>query len=298
MEGTRRPAVAGTFYSDDEQSLRQQIEWCFTHPLGPGQVPRAAGERAGRLLGLISPHAGLVYSGPAAAWGYAALAEDGAPPLVVLVGPSHTGLGAPLGVGDARAWVTPLGEVRVARDAGRALVEADGAFALDSLSHQMEHSLEVQLPFLQYLFGESGEEVTILPICIRGTSPSAARSAQELGLGERAGALAALMRERGAAIIASTDLSHFESQETAKVKDQAALDAILAFDPERLLSVVDSQGISMCGVLPVALALMAARNLGASAPRLLHYHTSGDIAGGRDQVVGYASLTIGHGGSA
>jgi len=294
MALTRRPAVAGTFYDDSPKGLRRQLEWCFTHSLGPGKVPEVARERAGRLLGLICPHAGFVYSGPAAAWGYAALAADGAPPLVVLLGPSHTGMGAPLAISGAAAWATPLGELPVAAEAAQALIAADGAFALDDLACQMEHSLEVQAPFLQFLFGNS---VPILPIVIRGSSASAVRSAEDLGLSDRAAALAGLLRDTDAAIIASTDLSHFETRAVAQAKDRAVLEAITSFDPEALLGAVDAQDVSMCGVLPVALALMAARRLDAAAPNLLHYHTSGDIAGGKDQVVGYASLTLPRGGT-
>jgi len=295
MDSIRQPAVAGTFYSDGAESLREQIEWCFTHALGPGRIPEVAEKHAGGLLGLISPHAGLVYSGPAAAWGYAALAADGPPPLAVLIGPSHTGLGAPLAVSGASAWTTPLGEVPVAVEAARALIAADDAFAFDDLACQMEHSLELQVPFLQFLFDDA---VPILPIVVRGGSASAARSAQTMSLDDRAASLAALLRDTGGVIVASTDLSHFESQAAANAKDRVVLDAVTALDPEGLLREVDAQDISMCGVLPVAGALMAARRLDASAPDLLHYHTSGDIAGGQDQVVGYASLTFARGGSA
>jgi hypothetical protein len=295
MASIRRPTVAGTFYHDSAAALRQQIEACFTHPLGPGRTPQVPAERSGRLLGLVSPHAGFIYSGPAAAWGYAALADDGRPPLVVLLGPSHTGLGASLAISAASAWATPLGEIPVAGDAARALVAADGAFALDDLAHQMEHSLEVQAPFLQFLFGDAAP---ILPIVIRAGSASAARSAQALGLDNRAASLAALLRDTGGVIIASTDLSHFETQAVANLKDRVVLDAMTALDPEGMLRAVDAQDISMCGSLPVAALLLVARHLDAPAPNLLHYHTSGDIAGGRDQVVGYASLTFARGGSA
>jgi len=295
MASVRQPAVAGTFYKDGAAALRQQVESCFTHALGPGRIPQVAGKRAGRLLGLISPHAGLVYSGPAAAWGYASLAEDGRPPLAVLIGPSHTGLGAPLAISAASAWATPLGEVPVAAEAARALIAADDAFAFDDLACRMEHSLEVQMPFLQFLFGDA---VPILPIVIRAGSASAVRSAQALSLSDRAASLAALLRDTDGVIVASTDLSHFEGQAVANAKDRVVLDAITALDPDAMLRAVDAQDISMCGVLPVAVALMAARRLDASAPNLLHYHTSGDIAGGQDQVVGYASLTFARGGTA
>jgi hypothetical protein len=287
MDSVRRPAVAGTFYRGDPRALRVEIEDCFTHELGPGAVPVVDPDGPHRIRGVVCPHAGFQYSGAAAAWSYSDLARDGRPDVVVLLGPNHTGLGQAIAVSSAGAWNTPLGDVPVdAALRARLLASVPGAKADDS-AHRFEHSLEVQLPFLQYLFGR---QVTILPITLRSVSASAAACAETLRLGALAQALAEALHDRRALIIASNDMTHFEAHDVAAEKDHAVLEKALALDAAQMLRTVDARQVSMCGVLAVATMIQAAALMGAREGRLLKYYTSGDITGDKREVVGYAAL--------
>src|SRR3990172_5817971 len=155
----RVPAVAGQFYEDDPKALARQVEGCFTHRLGPGAVPLLEkGPR--RLRGLVVPHAGLMYSGPVAAHSYAALAKDGAPEVLVILGPNHTGLGAGLAVGTVD-WQTPLGTMPCDRELAKAIGGRPAARE-DLVAHRFEHSIEVQLPFLLHL----GLRIPFVPISV------------------------------------------------------------------------------------------------------------------------------------
>jgi len=276
----RRPAVAGTFYEGDASSLREQIEWCYTHSHGPGEVPRPLpGKRS--LVGLVSPHAGYMYSGPVAAHGFAYMARDGKPNSVVILGPNHTGLGSGVSTMTSGEWLTPLGKVRIDRQLAEAIRKECDLIDVDELAHMHEHSIEVQLPFLQHLFGQ---DFTMVPICMMMQDEE---TSEEVGL-----AIAKAARDRDVVIIASTDLTHYEPQASAKVKDKKAIDKILALDWRGLLRVVHQEGISMCGFGPVAAMLRAARELGAERGELLKYATSGDTAGPMAQVVGYCSIAV------
>jgi len=159
---TVRPAVvAGMFYPGAPDALREAIAQAFRSPFGPGVLPvTQAGPR--QLAGIVVPHAGYQYSGPCAACAYAAVARDGRPAAVVLLGVNHHGIGAPLAVSPAMHWQTPLGEMPVATALRERLLQRVAGVKADNRAHQQEHSLEVQVPFLQYLFGE----VPILPISL------------------------------------------------------------------------------------------------------------------------------------
>lgn len=276
----RQPAVAGYFYPLQEHALRQAIEDAFLSPLGPGALPEINPSGPRRLLGAIVPHAGYPYSAPGAAWAFADIARDGRPAAVVLLGVNHRGFGAPLAMSHAAGWRTPLGVAPIATEIGRRLRELDPDITLDTLAHAQEHSIEVEVPFLQYLFGEA----PILPILI-------GHAAQEkvLALGHALGRLA---QEHDLLIMASTDFSHYVSHQVAQQQDRLALDAIAAIQPETLLEVVQRHAITMCGVLPVAALLTAARALDAGPASILHYHTSGDVTGDRKEVVGYGTAVI------
>ena len=281
MEAIRGAAVAGSFYAGSAPGLRAQVEAAFLHPQGPGALPRVDPHGPRRLAGLVVPHAGLAYSGPVAAHAYAALAADGQPDTAVIIGPNHAGLGPAVAVSLAAAWRTPLGEVPVARDLAEALLAGLAAAAPSEVAHEREHSLEVQLPFLQYLYGAA---VAVVPVVMSDQRPAVAQA-----LGE---ALAAALTGRNAVIIASTDLNHYESQSAALVKDQLVLDAVLSGDTARLLELAPYQ-VTACGPGPVAAALTAARLLGADRVALLKHATSGDVSGDTRSVVGYAALTLG-----
>jgi AmmeMemoRadiSam system protein B len=277
----RKPVVAGAFYAGTESSLRRQIEDCFKHALGPGALPGPASKAEPRILGLVSPHAGYMYSGPVAAHGFYALASQGKPEAVVVLGPNHSGLGADVAVSQQDRWQTPLGEMELDHDLGQSIIAASPVAQWDDSAHSAEHSIEVQVPFLQFIYGGTVRLVAISML------------RQDLGTSRELGqALAAALKGRDALIVASSDFSHYEPQSSASRKDHLALEAILDQSPERLEKTVRSQSISMCGPGPVMAMLTACKALGADQARLLCYATSGDITGDRSRVVGYASVAI------
>ena len=276
----RPPAVAGQFYAGTKSSLLKQIEWCYTHPHGPRKLPKAqAGPR--RLLGLVSPHAGYMYSGPVAAHGFARMASDGKPSSIVIIGPNHSGVGSGVSIVTSGRWRTPLGELQIDERLGEAIKRASGIIDVDEVAHAYEHSLEVQLPFLQHLFRA---EFKIVPICmmLQDTVTS-----KEVG-----DAIARASTEKDVTIIASTDFTHYEPQQSAVRKDRMAMERILALDAEGLTRVVGEEAISMCGHGPVSAMLFAAKGLGAKKAELLKYATSGETAGPMAQVVGYGSIAV------
>ncbi len=287
MSSVRRPAVAGEFYEGREEALRSSLDECFRHPLGPGATPALNPDEAGEIEAIVSPHAGYMFSGPAAAHGYRALAADGVPEAIIILGPSHYTADPVGAVSLAQAWRTPLGEARVDRELGQSLAEATPLLEVDETPHQSEHSLEVQVPFLQFIYAD--RMPGIVPICLRS---HALRGIEEVVEGaRRLGETMAETVEGGRVVlVASTDLSHQVPQEVAEREDRLALNAIEAMEPDRLLRTVYERGISMCGPVPVAVALSWCRARGGQTVELLQYYTSGDIIGERRAVVGYASL--------
>lgn len=277
----RKPAVAGSFYAGSSADLQRQIEDCFKHPLGPGALPAADRSAERHILGLVSPHAGYMYSGPVAANGFSRLAAERASKTVVIVGPNHRGLGAAVAVGREGTWQTPLGTVKLDAELGEAIISGGHWAKWDDLAHSMEHSLEVQVPFLQYIYG-SGFKIVPIAMLRREL-----QIAQDLGL-----ALAAALKGKEGVIIASSDFSHYESQASASRKDRMALEAILNLDPARLEDTVSRHNITMCGPGPVMAMITACVSLGARKASLLRYATSGDITGDYSKVVGYASVAV------
>jgi AmmeMemoRadiSam system protein B len=243
----------------------------------------------GRLLALVSPHAGYLYSGPAAAHGYAALAADGIPDCVILLGPSHYTSDGGAALSLAEAWRTPLGDVPVNRDLGEQLLANCDLLVADEATHASEHSLEVQVPFLQFLYGD--RLPSLVPICLRAHPWDEVEGL--IALTQRLGeALAQVIGARRVAVIASTDFSHQVPQQFAEQQDRLALDALLALDPGRLLRTVQEHRISTCGPVVVAVALAYCLARGSAKAELLRYYTSGDILGEKTAVVGYASVAI------
>ena len=277
--GTRRPVVAGAFYPADPSRLRRSIEESFNHKLGPGRLPGESSNERG-IISVVCPHAGYMYSGPAAAHGYLQLSEEGKPDTVVIIGPNHTGLGGPVSLGGSDAWETPLGSVEIDKELTSAIFGSSDFIDVDEMAHVREHSVEVQLPFLQYIYGE----FKFVPICM---------GFQDLETSRRLGeVLADALKERNALIIASTDLNHMEPQSTAEPKDRGVIDRILALDEEALQGWVRDRRVSMCGYGPVSATLVASKALGATKAELLAYSTSGDVIGDRSAVVGYTSIKI------
>ena len=277
----RRPTQAGSFYAGDAKALRVEIENCFFHKFGPGRLPKIEPKGPRKIVGLVCPHAGYVYSGPVAANAYFELALDGKPDVVVVLGPNHTGYGSALALMDAGIWQTPLGDVEVDTAVAHEVVSKTPLVDVDEIAHKYEHSIEVQLPFLQYLYGD---KFRLVPICF-GMQDLA--SAEEVGR-----ALVEVLAERNAIIIASSDFTHYESQASAAKKDGAAIKAVESMDARKFLTVVESENVTACGYGPIATLITAANGLMAKGARLLQYKTSGDITGDKSSVVGYAALSF------
>jgi AmmeMemoRadiSam system protein B len=268
---TRPPAVAGTFYEGTPERLRAQVDACFA---AGGPTPPAKQ----RFLGAVVPHAGLMYSGHVAAAFYA-LAE--LPKRLVILCPNHTGAGHFAAINREGAWRTPFGDVAIDTPLADALMAQTGLLAEDVRAHAREHSLEVQLPFLQRLLGD----FTFVPICLGAHRYDVA---EEIGR-----AIAAVLKhEPDVAILASSDLNHYEDQRTTMRKDQLAIDEVLRRNPRELWRVVAEYDVSMCGFIPTTTMLVAVNELGASEARLIKHATSGDINGDYARVVGYASIVI------
>ena len=159
----RKPYVADAFYAGTKTALIKQITDCFTHPFGPGQVPKPNPNGPRKILGLVCPHAGYMYSGPVAANGYSKLAADGQPDVCIILGPNHTGVGSGLSIQTEGAWETPIGITRVNSDLAKRIQKLSSIIDVDDTAHASEHSIEVQLPFLQFLFKDA---VEFVPICM------------------------------------------------------------------------------------------------------------------------------------
>ncbi|MEE9456106.1 MAG: AmmeMemoRadiSam system protein B [bacterium] len=263
----RLPIVAGQFYPADEASLRRELATYVV-----------AAERE-RYPGGLCPHAGYVYSGPTAGELFARL---DVPAVVVLLGPKHHEAGAPYAVWPAGAWRTPLGDAPVNEEVAAALLEKCPLLEADEAAHRPEHSLEVVVPFVQYV----NPEATIVPVAL---GPMAAAAVRDTG----AGVAAALEPfKENAVVVVSSDMTHYESAASAERKDALAIERLKELDAEGLLEVVASHDISMCGVWPAAVALAALRALGASGGTLIRYATSAEASGDYGHVVGYAALSF------
>jgi len=276
----RQPSQAGAFYQGSANTLRQQLEWCFKHKFGPGKLPEVKNGPK-KILALVCPHAGYMYSGPVAAHSYYNLALDGTPDIIVILGPNHTGMGSGVSLMSEGAWNMPLGNVNVNSEIADKIWKASKIIDLDDEAHLYEHSIEVQLPFLQYIYGSDFKFVPIAMLM------------QDLQTSRMVGnAIAEVLSGKNAVIIASSDMTHYEPQEYAEKKDKMVADTILNLDEEKLQSTVDSQGITMCGPGPVTAAITAAKKLGATKAKMLCYKTSGDITGDYSRVVGYLAAAI------
>jgi len=269
------------FYEGTAEALRAQVESCFLHSFGPQKLPKVncAGPRD--VLGLVCPHAGYVYSGPVAANAFFDLALDGKPDTVVVLGPNHTGMGSGLSIMNEGAWRTPLGDVKIDSAVANDIVNETIILDVDVSAHLQEHSIEVQLPFLQYLYGD---KFSFVPICFLMQD---LESAKEVGR-----ALIEALAGRNAVVIASSDFTHYEPQARVDRKDAAAINAIEALDENHLYATLEAQNISACGYGPIAALITYAKGMGATKAQLLTHKTSGDIIGDKFSVVGYAALTI------
>lgn len=272
----RRPAVSGMFYAGTAKELEAQIEWCFKHELGPGAIPSVNNKGPREIVAIVAPHAGYYYSGPVAAHAYGELANDGIFDTAVILGPNHTGYGHPVSLWAGAAWSTPLGEVEIDEELAQRLLGE--VIQADEDAHLHEHSIEVQVPWLQYLY----KQVKIVPI---------AMLAQDI---ETAWVVGKAISQVGddLVIIASTDFTHYEPHAVAREKDDSVIEAIVALDEEELYDRCKNLNCTMCGCGPVASAIVAAKEMKARKASLLKYATSGDTGGDFSQVVGYSSIVM------
>ncbi len=281
MANIRRAVVAGMFYEGNAEALKAQVKSCFLHNFGPGKLPEVNANGPRKILGLICPHAGYIYSGAVAANAFFQLASDGKPDTVVILGPNHTGEGSGLAVMNEGAWRTPLGDVEIDGFVADDIVKETSVLDVDEVAHRHEHSIEVQLPFLQYLYGTGFKFV---PICFLMQD---LESAREIGR-----ALTEALVGRNAVVVASSDFTHYESQQSVNRKDFAALKAVEALDEKQFYEVLEAQNVSACGYAPIAALLTYAKGLGAQKAEVLGHKTSGDTTGDTHSVVGYAAATI------
>ena len=272
----RKPAVSGMFYAGTARELKEQIEWCYKHELGPGAVPRVNSRGLREIVAIVVPHAGYYYSGPVAAHAYNELADDGVPDTAVILGPNHTGYGHPVSVWVGAVWNTPFGEVEINEALARRLL--GGVIEADETAHMHEHSIEVQLPWLQHLY----ESVRIVPIAMLAQDIETARAVGK-----------AISRSGDNLIImASSDFTHYEPHNIAMERDGSVIEAIVNLDEEELYERCQRLNCTMCGYGPVASVIVAAKEMGAKRASLLKYATSGDTSGDFSQVVGYGSIVI------
>ena len=264
---TRYPAVAGQFYPGGKKALSGELEKLLT----------PVSEKI-NAIGAVCPHAGYEYSGRIAAEVYSHLRPRA---TYVILNPNHHGYGARFAA-SSEPWDTPLGTVRIDTELLSAIMKKTRLVESDKVAHAFEHSGEVQVPFIQV----TSPEARIVPVTVMHGSIEELR--------EVSCAIADAIVETGsdAVIVASSDMTHYESRKAARKKDEEAIKQILKLDPLGLIKVVEQGNISMCGYVPTAMMLMSALKLGATRAELIEYADSGDVTGDTDQVVGYAGILV------
>jgi len=292
-----RRASAWGFHPFNRDEERREIERCFLSKHGVGDKPKICEKGDRRIIGGVSPHAGLIYSGPAASHLYYRLAKDGKPETFVILGVSHGGNPGFATMFDA-VWRMPMGDVVVDSELAKVIVRYSEFVDINPEAHEGEHSIEIQLPFLQYIYGE---EFKIVPITVgygdyemcENVGTSIAEAAEDLG--------------RDIVVIGSTDFTHYGALygytpvgtspfkkvlEWIYKTDNSLIETIIRLDAEGLIRKIHENNYTMCGYLPVATMIVAAKKMGASRGELLKYVTSYDVQGSTDLIVGYASIVI------
>jgi len=288
----RYSTVAGQFYDANEIDLRQTIEKCFTDYRGPGEIPKIKSTNK-KIKGIIVPHAGFIFSGSIAAHSYKFLAEHGFADSFIILGPNHTGMGSGVSIMTEGEWMTPFGTTKInekiAKQLRRDIID------MDENAHKYEHSIEVQLPFLQFLVGNKNFD--FVPICM---AMQDIKTSQEVG-----NILANIIKDsdENIVIIASTDFTHagfnynsmppegVRVDKYAEKQDKLAIEKILKLDSKGLIDTVEKNNITMCGYGPVASLITAAKKLGSNKAELLKYGTSYEVQPS-SSCVGYAALAI------
>ena len=292
-----RRASAWGFHPFDREGELSEVKRCFTSKHGVGKMPEVNRKGERRILGAVVPHAGISISGPTASYTYHSLAKDGAPGTFVILGVSHRGYPGFSTMLDG-VWRMPLGDVEVDSELARDVVKYSEFVDINPSAHDEEHSIEVQLPFLQFIYDGKFKIVPVLAgfgdyeMCVN-VGKATAKAVKELG--------------RDAVILGSTDFIHYGSYygyapvgmtpfertlSWMKNADGSLIDAILDFDAEKLVNLVREKGYTMCGYLPVATMLVAAKELGAKEAKLLKYGNSYEVTGSKDLIVGYGSIIV------
>ena len=264
----RHPSVAGSFYSGDATRLRSDIE---------GYITKDCEKQA--VLGVVSPHAGYMYSGRVAGNLYSRIKI---PDTVVILAPNHTGYGVPYSIWSDGSWRTPLGDVGVNQNVVDELVRVCSLIEKDKEAHLYEHAAEVQIPFIQYF--NPCIKIVVMVVSSRNI-------ADLKNIGESL----SLVLQRlcpDALVVASSDMTHYETQAIANMKDKIAINEILALNEDNLYNKVHNMHITMCGIYPAVIMLVCSKERGAKKAELVRYETSGDITGDYNQVVGYAGITV------
>lgn len=277
----RQSVVAGRFYPGDAKSLSEQVIRFLN--LRSRKIVDLKGKK---VLCLLVPHAGYIFSGPVAGM---TLGRVSLPDRVLLLGPNHTGRGAPISVWNGGPWLTPLGAAETDKDTVAALVESNAGFSPDMKAHVQEHSLEVLIPFFQVM----NPKARITPITVSSLALPELRNAGE-ALADVV--LAAASSGENILLVVSSDMSHYLPHETTVHVDAIALEALRTLDAEKYFHTVQDNKISMCGVFPMTVALFALKKLGASSARVMAYATSGQtgkaVGADMNKVVGYAGVAI------
>lgn len=275
----RPPAVAGMFYPSNPDELRTTLDHSFRNQkFGPGLPPPSMTKR--KIYGILTPHAGYMYSGPVAANGYYHISSQDFTNAVI-VGPNHYGIGSGVATMKEGVWETPFGQVEVNSAWTQGMSERSNVVDFDDVAHSRDHCLEVQLPFLQYI----RDQFTIVPVILRMQDID---TAYDLGK-----AISETVNDSNdTVLIASSDLTHYEPNESAHKKDSELINAILDLDVPKFYSVLERMDVSACGYGAIASIMVAARSLGATKGELLKYATSGDVTGDTGPVVGYSSVVF------
>ena len=246
--------------------------------MGHGKLTKIGNLRS--INGLVAPHAGFMYSGPVASHSYGTLAEDGFPKTFIIIGPNHTGWGTPVSVMNNGLWETPLGKVPIDTELANMIIDSHELARADETAFIREHSIEVQLPFLQHIYSE----FKFVPICMGFQD---LQTSTDLGK-----TLYEVSRGKDIIVIASSDLTHQESKESANRKDKYVLDSIRVMDEKTLQESVRRYNITTCGYGPISAVLVYSKLKNATKAEVLSYYTSGDIVGDNRAVVGYAAAKI------
>lgn len=276
----RQPVVAGAFYPDNPERLANLIESCFLDDAGVGHVPKLESfEGSDYPINIMVPHAGYQYSGPIASHGYCEIVKNGFPEVFIIISPNHTGFGSEISVFNEGEWITPFGNVAVDGEFADAIIESSDIASADFSAHIREHSIEVQLPFLQYF----STDFKIVPITM-GTQNFVTSNDLSNAILEAADKL-----NKSYCVIASTDLSHYNNQEKANKVDGFVLEDISEMNEFKLFEEVVQYNITMCGYAPVMTAISVSKRTSKNTSEILAYGTSGDVSGDFTSVVGYAS---------